>query len=166
MLSLICVYAQVIKTRRKDRVVRVERNLIVGEKPPLEKALFNSEDSSTINTSFIERHNLTIRQGCSYLGRRTACHARDRDHLDGNMALLMCHYNFIRPHLALKFGKEIRTPAMEAGIVSQRVSFRDVFTCRELLFLCLLIRTLVQREKMARNAGWAMLTTLVQGSTE
>ena len=153
MLSLICVYTQVIKTRRKDRVVRVERNLIVGTKPHLEKALFNSEDSSTINTSFIERHNLTIRQGCSYLGRRTACHARDREHLDGNLALLMCHYNFIRPHSALKFGKETRTPAMEAGIVSQRLSFRDVLTCRELLFLCLLIRMLIQREKLARNAG-------------
>ncbi|MDP8221817.1 MAG: hypothetical protein P9L99_00535, partial [Candidatus Lernaella stagnicola] len=62
------------------------------------------------------------------------------------MALLMCHYNFIRPHSALKFGKETRTPAMQAGIVSQRLSFRDVFTCRELLFLCLLIWMLIQRQ--------------------
>lgn len=115
-------------------MVKVERKRIIGSRTQLEEALFRSEDSSTINTSFIERHNLTIRQGCSYLGRRTACHARDRDHLDGNMPLVMCHYNFVRPHLALKFGKDIRTPAMQAGIVSKKLSFRDIFTCRELLF--------------------------------
>jgi len=38
----------------------------------MEQLLFESEDSSTINTSFIERLNLTIRQSCAYLGRRTA----------------------------------------------------------------------------------------------
>lgn len=153
MLALVCVYAQVIKTRRKDRVVRVERKLIVGTEFQLENALFNSEDSSTVNTSFVERHNLTIRQGSSYLGRRTACHARDRDHLDGNMALLMCHYNFIRPHSALKFGKETRTPAMQAGIVAKKLTFRDIFTRRELLFLCLLVWLLVLQEKLTRNVG-------------
>lgn len=176
MLSLVCVYAQVVKTRRKDRVVKVERKRVVGTQTRLEEALFNSEDSSTINTSFIERHNLTIRQGSSYLGRRTACpplsgracHARDRDHLDGNMALLMCHYNFIRPHSALKFGKVTRTPAMQAGIVSKRLSFRDIFTsppCSwrtspELLFLCLLVWSLIQREMLTRRAGWSTLTTV------
>lgn len=78
----------------------------------------------------------------------------------------MYHYNFIPPHPALKFGKKTRTPAMQAGIVSQRLSFRDVFTCNELLFLCLLIGLLIQREKLTRNAQWAMLTTLQQGSTD
>ena len=31
------------------------------------------------------------------------------------------------PHRALKFGREVRTPAMQAGLVSKRLSFRDVF---------------------------------------
>ncbi|MFC2173737.1 hypothetical protein ACFLU6_14090 [Acidobacteriota bacterium] len=70
MLSVICIYAQVMKKRRKDRVVHVNQNLIVGTRDQLEEALFNSEDSSTINTSFVERHNLTIRQGSSYLCRK------------------------------------------------------------------------------------------------
>ena len=105
MLSPVCVYAQVIKTRRKDRVVKVERKLISGTKEQLEEALFRSEDSWTINTSFIERHNLTIRRGNSYLQRKTPSHSREQGHLEGSMALQMCHYNFIRPHLALKFGK-------------------------------------------------------------
>ena len=47
-------------------LVKVDRRLLLGTQAELEEALFHSEDSSTLNTSFIERHNLTIRQGCSY----------------------------------------------------------------------------------------------------
>ena len=93
-------------------------------------------------------------------GRRTAGHARQQEYLDDNMALLMCHYNFIRPHSALKFGKETRTPAIQAGIVSARLSFRDIFTSRELLFLCLIIWVLIQREKLTRRAECSTLTTV------
>ena len=60
-----CIYGQVIKKRRENRVGRVDRRLLLGTDTHLEEALFYSEDSSTLNTSFIERHNLTIRQGCS-----------------------------------------------------------------------------------------------------
>jgi len=146
MLAFVCVYAQVIKKRRKNRVTQVTRKLILGTKEQLEDCLLNSEDSSTINTSFVERDNLTIRSGNSYLHRKTASHARDTDHLDDSLSLQMCHYNFIRPHSALKFGKEIRTPAMQAGIVSRKLTFRDIFTSREVLFLCLIILALIQRE--------------------
>ena len=68
-----------------------------------------------------------------------SCVVGRRSYLDGSMALQRCHYNFIRPHMALKFGKETRTPAMQAGIVSRKLTFRDIFTCQELLYLCLLI---------------------------
>ena len=71
LLNSICLYAQVIKKRRKNRVIKVERRLIIGTKPKMNQLLFESEDSSTINTSFIERLNLTIQQSCAYLGRRT-----------------------------------------------------------------------------------------------
>ena len=44
---------QVIKKRRKNRVIKVERRLIIGTESKMEQLLFESEDSSTINTSFI-----------------------------------------------------------------------------------------------------------------
>ena len=56
-----CIYGQVIKTRRNDRVVSVERRAVIGA-GRLKQALGNSEDSVTLNTSFVERLNLTIRQ--------------------------------------------------------------------------------------------------------
>ena len=149
LLDSICLYAQVIKKRRKNRVIKVERRLIIGTKSKMEQLLFESEDSSTINTSFIERLNLTIRQSCSYLRRRTACHSRRKDLLADNLALQMCYYNFVRPHSSLKFWDEIRTPAMQAGLVKKQLSFREIFTTLEIIFwwFFMFLRSRVRVEK-------------------
>jgi len=50
------------------------------------------------------------------------------DRLADHLELLKCHYNFIRPHRGLKFGTEVRTPAMQAGIATRMLTFREVFT--------------------------------------
>ena len=123
-----CVYGQVLKTRRNDRVVRVERRVKIGTTSQLKAALSESEDSASLNTSFVERLTLTIRHGSAYLRRRSPCHARGADPLRGHVELLRCHYNFIRPHGALRFGREIRTPAMQAGLVNKRLAWSDIFS--------------------------------------
>ena len=84
------------------------------------------------HTSFVERLNLTIRQGSAYLRRRSPCHARCTDRLRWHVELLRCHYTFVRPHSALKFGRETRTPAMQAGLVSTRMNWNDIFTAHGL----------------------------------
>ena len=80
-----------------------------------------------MNTSFIERLNLTIQQSSAYLLRRTLSHARSTDRLEAHLELLRCYYNFVRPHRALKFGRETRTPAMQAGLATRRLTLRDIF---------------------------------------
>ena len=60
------------------------------------------------------------------------------------MALLMTYYNFVRPHMALKFGKTFRTPAMQAGLAKKRLSFRKVFTSRPAFFLLFLVAVLAR----------------------
>jgi hypothetical protein len=42
--------------------------------------------SSKLNTSFVERLNLTIRQGWAYLFRRTLCYARWKERLEGHLS--------------------------------------------------------------------------------
>ena len=74
-------------SRRHDRGVRVERRAVIGAAWRLDQALTHSEDSSTVNTSFIERWNLTIRQRSAYLSRRTLSHARSTDTLEAHLAL-------------------------------------------------------------------------------
>ena len=92
-------------------------------------------DPERAHTSFVERLNLTIRQGSAYLRRRSPCHARGADQLCGHVELLRCHYNFVRPHSALKFGRETRTPAMQAGLASKPLTWHDIFTARHILCL-------------------------------
>ena len=47
--------------------------------------------------------------------------------LEAHLELLRCYYNFGRPHGALKFGRETRTPAMQAGLATRRLTLRDIF---------------------------------------
>jgi len=119
LLGVACIYAQVIKTWRKDRVTRVERRAIIGTTRRLEKA--------RANTAYIERLNLTIRQSVAYLRRRSPTHARCERRLHRQLELARCHYNFIRRHTGLRFGRELRTPAMVAGLRNRVCSCRDVF---------------------------------------
>jgi IS1 family transposase len=109
------------------RVVRVEGKALIGA-GGLRRALLDSEDSETLHTSFVERLNLTLRQGSAYLGRRTPGQARGREHLDDHLDLLRYHYKFVRPHRALKFGGEFRTLAMQAGLTNKRLTFREIFS--------------------------------------
>ena len=111
LVASACVYGQVLKTRRNNRVIRVERRVKIGTTGRLQTALWESEDSETLNTSFVERLNLTIRQASAYLRRRSPCHARGADQLRSHIELVRCHYNFVRPQRALRFGRETRTPA-------------------------------------------------------
>ena len=98
-----CVYGQVFKTRRNNRVVRVKRRVKIGTANRLKAALLASEDSETLNTSFVERLNLTIRQGVGVLAPALAL---PRPFTQTSSELVRCHYNFVRPHRALRFGRE------------------------------------------------------------
>ena len=124
-----CCYGQVIKTRRNDRIIKVERRAVIGA-GRLKQALQASEDSVALNTSFVERLNLTIRQGSAYVGRRTICQARWKQRLEDHLELLRCHYNFVRSHRALKFGRAVRTPAWQAGLTNRALTLREIFSAR------------------------------------
>ena len=50
LFGVACIYAQVVKTWRKDRVIRVERRAVIGTPRRLDKALDESEDSTRANT--------------------------------------------------------------------------------------------------------------------
>jgi hypothetical protein len=65
-----------------------------------------------------------------------------------NLALQMCYYNFVRPHSALKFGDETRTPAMQAGLVKKQLSFREIFMAVEVIFwwVLMFLRTRIRVE--------------------
>jgi IS1 family transposase len=133
-----CVHAQVIK---KNRVVKVGTKLVIGSEWRLEDALEESEDSTKLNTAFIERLNLTIRQGSAYLNRRSPCHARKQRTLEDHLELLRRHHNFCRPHSSLRFGVVTRTPAMQAGLTTRKLTFRNIFVAQVVRPCFLLVRS-------------------------
>lgn len=65
------IYTRVVKTRVGRRVVGVDTEVVFGEKDAAMEAIAHSPVSSHINTAFIERNNLTIRERNRRLTRKT-----------------------------------------------------------------------------------------------
>src|SRR5438874_12821409 len=62
------LYAQVVKTVRRRRLVRVSHRVVFGTLSAVQQVL--AVHGWQINTAFIERVNLTIRQHVAAVGRR------------------------------------------------------------------------------------------------
>lgn len=113
-------YAQVVKKRKKGRVVSVEKRIVFGKKEDIPE--------SEISTSYIERQNLTLRQENNRLTRKTLGFSKEDVWLDYQAAFYMTYYNFVRTHDALKIPMETRlhgnvwrkyqkrTPMMSIGV--------------------------------------------------
>jgi len=74
-------------------------------------------DEAEISTSYVERHNLTIRMGMRRFTRLTNGFSKKIENHAYAVALGLTHYNFCRPHgtLNVKNGPRV-TPAMAAGV--------------------------------------------------
>jgi IS1 family transposase len=115
-------YATVHKTRENGKVVKVERNVIFGDPKLIDQAMEASKTSNSINTSFIERANLTLRNHNRKLTRKTLCFAKRKQALEAQTNIVTAYYNFSKPHRSLTLrspnGKRFkRTPAMAANLI-------------------------------------------------
>jgi IS1 family transposase len=115
------LYATVHKTRRQGRVVKVEPRLQFGTEAMLAAALAASPVSTTVNTSFIERHNGTDRHRNSRKVRKTYRFSKDWDMHNASTYFSMYSYNFCWPVRTLRQRSDRessphRTPAMAAGL--------------------------------------------------
>jgi hypothetical protein len=127
-------YAQVVKKREGRRLVSVTKKIVYGDT--------QSISLKDINTSLIERLNLTLRRENSTLQRKALSFAKDEDEFKAHLALQVAYYHFVRPHLSLR--EEIpaesekkpslrwakRTPAMCAKITDHVWSLRELLTFR------------------------------------
>jgi hypothetical protein len=53
--------------------------------------------------------------------------ARLRGLSETDLELFRCYFNFVRPHKALKFGGEVRTPAIQAGLTTRQLTLKEIF---------------------------------------
>jgi len=120
------VYGVTNKIFRGGEIKKVHFTYRIGTPDQFAEAFERSEDSKSLNTAYIERLNLFIRRSLACLHRRSSSVLQSPAGLGEQVELLRCYYNFIRPHGALKFGREVRTPAQQAGLVTRRLEFRDL----------------------------------------
>lgn len=84
-------------------------------------------DLTKINTSYVERHNLTMRMSMRRFSRLTIAFSRKLENHAAQVALYVYYYNFIKPHRTLKEkGEGHRTPAMAAGVARHRGHIFDI----------------------------------------
>lgn len=126
------LYAQVDKRRENGRVVEVRRRIIFGAREAITQILGDKQ----INTSYVERDNLTSRQSNGRLVRKTLSHSKTSYYLQRHLDLEDAVFNFVRPHQSLRIrlprprcGRkwQQRTPAMAAGLTDH------IWTLEELL---------------------------------
>lgn len=96
------VYGQVIKHQRRRRTVEVEDRILWGEENQYQERLKKAGLSGRINTAFVERINLTLRQSIFKLPRRTWGPAKFTPGLMKHLEWFRSDYHFVRSHESLE----------------------------------------------------------------
>ncbi len=137
------LYAQVVKTYRRRRLVRMRPRAVFGTLAQVMHVL--APRGWHINTAFIERVNLTIRHHVAAVGRRVMTVAKSAGGLRYQVHFYHAYYNLCLPHASLRVplahplptngnGAVKRwqpcTPAIAAGLTDRVWSLRDVLLFR------------------------------------
>src|SRR6266700_4424461 len=137
------LYAQVVKTVRRRRLVRVTHRVVFGTLDRVNHVL--AACGWQINTAFVERLNLDLRQHMAAVSRRVATVCKQEAGLRQQLALYHAYHNFCLPHTSLRqplaqpepthgpcSAKQWRpcTPAMAAGLTEHVWTLREVLLFR------------------------------------
>jgi IS1 family transposase len=137
------LYAQVVKSYRRRRIVGVKHQVVFGTRLAIEEVL--ARCGWTINTAFVERLNLDLRQRVAGIGRRVNTLCQGEAGLRDQLALFHVYHNFVVPHVSLRqpllvpevtngrgAAKVWRpcTPAMAAGLTDHVWSLKEVLFYR------------------------------------
>jgi IS1 family transposase/transposase-like protein len=139
----VLLYAQVVKQYRRRRVVRVRHRVVFGTLAEVKQVL--AAQGWQINTAFIERANLAMRQHVAAIGRRVMTVCKGEVGLRQQLALYQTYYNWCLPHTSLRLPLpqllpthgsgsakrwQPRTPAMAAGLTDHVWTLREVLLFR------------------------------------
>jgi IS1 family transposase len=94
------LYAQVVKSYRRKRIVRVTHRVVFGTMDRVKQVL--AACGWQINTAFVERLNLAIRQRVAAVGRRVNTLCKGEDGLRQQLVLFQSYHNFVLPHASLR----------------------------------------------------------------
>lgn len=113
------LYGQLHKRYRRRRLVRIRYRMGCGSQRALQAALRALGWSGRLQTAFVERLNLTVRQSVAALTRRTWATAQTSTGLQHQVEWWRAYYHFVRPHRSLRQHNRACTPAMAAGLTAR-----------------------------------------------
>lgn len=129
-------YARICKRREKGRVVEIVEEIVLGE-PEEVLRLLGADSGGSINTSYVERLNLSIRNSLARFIRRGMNCSKDLEIHSKAIDFFQAWYNFVKPHkslrLELKEGNRKwmkRTPAMAEGLTDHIWSLSELLCFR------------------------------------
>jgi hypothetical protein len=137
------LYAQVVKSYRRRRIVGVTYRVLFGTRERVQQVL--SACGRKMNTAFVERVNLDIRQRVAAVGRRVNTLCQGEDGIRQQLTVYHAYYNFCLPHSSLRQPLPVPevtngngsaklwrpcTPAMAAGLTDHVWSLQDVLMFR------------------------------------
>jgi IS1 family transposase len=114
-------YAMLVKLYgepSRDREARYSPPECIGCRPTV---IVGDPDPNHISTSYVERHNLTMRMTMRRFARLTNAFSKKVDNHIAALSLYFMYYNFCRIHQTLRV-----TPAMEAGLSDHVWSIEEV----------------------------------------
>jgi hypothetical protein len=135
--------AQVVKTMRRRRIGAVKYRVVCGTKAAGDQVL--ASWGWHLNTSFVERLNLSLRQRVAAMRRRSATSCKSEDGLGQPLVLFQVYHNFVWPHTSLRqaLAEAVPThghgsakvwrpcsPALAAGLTDHVWSLREVLVYR------------------------------------
>jgi hypothetical protein len=109
------LYAQVVKVREQGRVLEVDTKVVFGTPEAVAEKLSVLPTSATINTSFVERNNLTQRQSNRRLTRRTNGFSKELSWFERQLWLSLAYYHLVLPHHSLRQPLDTPEPTRGAG---------------------------------------------------
>src|SRR5262249_3139128 len=109
----------VVKRREGGRIVHGNTRIVFGTPEAVAASLASSPVSATINTSFVERDNLTQRQSNRRLTRRTNGVSKDLTWFEKQLWLSLAYYHLVLPHQGLR--ERLPTPEPTRGVGSPRL---------------------------------------------
>jgi len=111
------LYAQVVKSYRRRRLVAVKPRVVFGALEAIEQVL--AVCGWKINTAFVERLNLDIRQRVVAMGRRVNTLCQGEDGMQHQLALFHTYYNCVLPHRSLRQALPESKPINGVGSAKQ-----------------------------------------------
>jgi IS1 family transposase len=137
------LYAQVVKSYRRRRLGGVTHRVVCGTRLAIAQIL--AQCGWTINTAFVERLNLDLRQRVAAIGRRVNTLCQGEAGLRDQLGLFQVYHNFVLPHASLRQALDEPipthrlgsarwwrpyTPAMAAGLTDHIWSLKEVLFYR------------------------------------